>query len=158
MNKEIEVRVSFGMLVAVVAVSILIVSAASAPTVSLGSAIAEEGETGTVPLMCLTVPEGEYTVNVTGFNRTTGRSVVNNTEVITVTPVLSSDTTAPTTEVSAPPDTTPIPSGTALPWTNTTVWLSFNRSDNGGGVVAYTNISLTGAYTLPGMTFPGNGI
>jgi hypothetical protein len=45
MNKEIEVRVGFGMLIAAILVSILSVSAASAPTVSIGSAIAEEGET-----------------------------------------------------------------------------------------------------------------
>ncbi|MFZ2071338.1 MAG: PKD domain-containing protein [Halobacteriota archaeon] len=31
------------------------------------------------------VPDGDYTVNVTGTNKTTGLSVVNNTEIITVT-------------------------------------------------------------------------
>jgi PGF-CTERM protein len=93
------------------------------------------------------VPDGDYTVNVTGTSTATGLSVNNRTEVINVTTVLPPDTTAPTTAVTVPPDTTPIPSGTSLDWTNTDVMLSFHRVDNGGGNVtgvAYTNYSLNG--------------
>jgi len=57
------------------------------------------------------------------------------------------DTTAPTTEVTIPPDVTAIPSGTELPWTNEDVNISFRRTDNGGGNISgvnYTNLSTTG--------------
>jgi PGF-CTERM protein len=68
------------------------------------------------------------------------------------------DETAPTTEVTIPPDTTPIPSGTVLGWTNSPVMLSFRRDDSGGvnnTGVAYTNYSMTGATTLDWQTEPG---
>jgi PGF-CTERM protein len=52
---------------------------------------------------------------------------------------------APATNVTVPPDTTPIPSGTELPGTtNTEVKLSFRRTDNSGGCgIDYTNYSKT---------------
>ena len=55
------------------------------------------------------------------------------------------DTTAPTTEVTAPEMTgepSPIPSGTTLNWTNTDVVLSFRSTDVSG--INHTNYSKTG--------------
>ena len=49
------------------------------------------------------VPDGTYTVNVTGVNTTTGLSVINTSETITV--VTSGDTTAPTVTASTPTGT-----------------------------------------------------
>jgi hypothetical protein len=110
---------------------------------------------GTYEINGTQVPDGDYSVNVTGLNTTTGLSVMNNTEIITVTSA-PPDTTAPTTEVTRPPDITPIPSGTELPWTNKDVVISFRHTDNGGGTgVDYTNyskISETGPWTIVNAT------
>jgi len=80
-----------------------------------------------------------------------------NTTIVTVTgtsPQIvdlileEADTTAPRTNVTAPPiapgrpNETTIPSGTPLPWTNKPVTLWFFRTDNSGSGVAYTNLSL----------------
>jgi len=47
-----------------------------------------------------TVPDGTYTVNVTGVNTTTGLSVINTSETITVS--TGADTTAPTVDANTP--------------------------------------------------------
>jgi adhesin/invasin len=111
---------------------------------------------GTYEINGTQVPDGDYSVNVTGLNTTTGLSVMNNTEIITVTSAPLLDTTPPTTEVTRPPDITPIPSGTELPWTNKDVVISFRHTDNGGGTgVDYTNyskISETGPWTTVNAT------
>jgi len=68
------------------------------------------------------------------------------------------DTTAPTTEVTIPPDTTSIPSGEELPWTNGDVVISFRRTDNGGGNpsgVNYTNLSTSGTAPWTMMYYNG---
>ncbi len=61
----------------------------------------------------------------------TGAPVSANVDSGTFT-IPAADTKEPTTEVTVPPDTTPIPSGTTLDWSDSPVMLSFHRSDNTG--------------------------
>jgi len=102
------------------------------------------------------VPPGVYIVNVTGTNTTTGLSVVNNTEEITVEQVVGVDRTPPTTSVTAPELTgepSPIPSSHILNWSSAPVTLKFLRTDTGGGMqygrgVDYTNLSASAQVTV----------
>jgi len=102
------------------------------------------------------VPPGVYIVNVTGTNTTTGLSVVNNTEEITVEQVVGVDSTPPTTSVTAPELTgepSPIPSSHILNWSSAPVTLKFLRTDTGGGMlhgsgVNYTNLSASAQVTV----------
>jgi PGF-CTERM protein len=85
----------------------------------------------------------------TGDNE--GGAFINNVNI-----TVSVDETAPTTTVTRPPDTTPIPSGTTLGWSNAPpVTLSFHRFDSGtvASGVAWTNYSLNGVWqTQSGST------
>jgi PGF-CTERM protein len=88
------------------------------------------------------VPDGDYTVNVTGTSTATGLSVVNNTEIITVTTV---DELPPVTTYEV------APAPNAAGWNNVIpVNVTFSRVDQGGSGVNYTRWStesVEGAWT-----------
>jgi hypothetical protein len=68
--------------------------------------------------------------------------------------VTVSEATTPITNVTAPGEPTPIPSGWPLNWTNANVTLTFNRTDTGTGVnwTNYSKTAATGPWTTVNAT------
>ena len=92
---------------------------------------------GTYEVNDTVVPDGDYTVNVTGTNTTTGMSVTDTSKTITVQTVVGPATTV-----------TKTPAANAAGWNNGDVTLTFLRSCTDGIDIDYTNLSATPSVTV----------